>query len=302
MFLITAIRRILLVICSSLSDFLALGRLYVWDFLLLLFNTLTPDLKQGKVIPSGHPGFNGEWPKYIAPAAGSKRSPCPGLNAMANHGIIARDGRNIRFSELPGAINKTFNIATPFATLLSRQAAELLNRDPATATMDLSDVNVHNVIEHDASFCRQDIYDGDQSAPTADIIEDLLASGTGTAGNLVPADLSTVLGRRRVRAKAANPQFGLTLGQKLIGSTNAALILRVFGGIVDDLRAFLLEERLPQGWEPRVRHRMGFSMIEMNFTIARVELGVVEEVNGTLSKTVVQREDVEPTVAASGSS
>ena len=65
---------------------------------------------------------------------------------------------------------------------------------------------------------------------------------------------------------------------------SAAFILKVFGGVVADLRAFLGEERLPDGWEPRKRHRMGYSMNEMNLTIGYIELGVEAEVDGSLRK------------------
>lgn len=35
---------------------------------------------------------------WRAPVAGELRSPCPALNALANHGILPRDGRNSTFS------------------------------------------------------------------------------------------------------------------------------------------------------------------------------------------------------------
>ena len=70
---------------------------------------------------------------------------------------------------------------------------------------------------------------------------------------------------------------------------SAAQILNVFGGDVADSRAFLLEERLPEGWEPRVRHRMGLTMAELNRTLLRVELGIREEVDGSLDKLTAHR-------------
>ena len=74
----------------------------------------------------------------------------PGFRA----GILPRNGRNIKFSELHDAIHKTYNIAVPFSHFLPRGAAQLLTRDLARDSFDLSDVSVHNMIEHDASFCR----------------------------------------------------------------------------------------------------------------------------------------------------
>ncbi|TBU52498.1 Cloroperoxidase [Dichomitus squalens] len=281
MFLWTALRRIVYIAYSSTTDFLYVAGLYVWDFVLVILNLIIPDYAHGKVISSGSPGAGGKWPAYVAPEAGASRSPCPGLNALANHGILPRDGKNIKFADLPAAIRKAYNMSHPFSILLPRQAAQLLNRDPASDSFDLSDLSVHNMIEHDASFCRKDIYyDPLQSTEDASAIDVLLSSGPQT---LAAADLSNFLGKRRVECRKNNPQFSLSLGQKFIGSTNAAFILKVFGGVVADLRAFLGEERLPDGWEPRTRHRMGLTMTEINLKIAHVELGVKEEVDGTMS-------------------
>ena len=73
---------------------------------------------------------------------------------IARKGILPHDGKNIKFADLPAAIRKTYNMSHPFSILLPRQAAQLLNRDPGSDSFDLSDLSVHNMIEHDASFCR----------------------------------------------------------------------------------------------------------------------------------------------------
>lgn len=51
-------------------------------------------------------------------------------------------------------------------------------------------------------------------------------------------------------------------------------MLTIFGGRVEDLRPFLLEERLPENWQPRVRSRMGLTMLAFNNIGLRVELGI----------------------------
>jgi hypothetical protein len=56
-------------------------------------------------------------------------------------------------------------------------------------------------------------------------------------------------------------------------------LLHIFGGCVPDLYTFLAEERLPNGWESRVRDQMGLTMFTFNRTAFRIELGVEEEVN-----------------------
>ena len=55
-------------------------------------------------------------------------------------------------------------------------------------------------------------------------------------------------------------------------------MLTIMGGRVKDLRPWLLEERIPDGWQPRIRSRMGLTAAEFNKTVLRVELGIEEHV------------------------
>jgi hypothetical protein len=43
-----------------------------------------------------------------------------------------------------------------------------------------------------------------------------------------------------------------------------------FGGRVDDLKTWLIEERFPQGWQPRVTKRYGYSLLSMNLRSLQV--------------------------------
>lgn len=65
--------------------------LAVWDIYLTLFNLVTPSRAEGHVVPEGHPGAGGVWPEFIAPKEGDSRCCCPGLNIMANHGMLTVD-------------------------------------------------------------------------------------------------------------------------------------------------------------------------------------------------------------------
>jgi hypothetical protein len=53
-------------------------------------------------------------------------------------------------------------------------------------------------------------------------------------------------------------------------------MLTLFGGRIDDIRTFLLEERLPKGWEPRIRTPYGLTIAAFNKIVLQVELGVKE--------------------------
>lgn len=88
--------------------------------------------------------------------------------------------------------------------------------------------------------------------------------------------MSRISGKRRVEARRTNEDFTLSFLHKMFGSTNSATLLTAFGGRVDDLAAFLVEERLPQGWEPRIRYPHGLTILEFNQTIFPLERGIRE--------------------------
>ena len=64
---------------------------------------------------------------------------------------------------------------------------------------------------------------------------------------------------------------------------SGSTLLTIFGGRISDLYTFLTEERLPDGWESRIRDQMGLTMTTFNRTVFRVELGIKEEVNQPLN-------------------
>jgi len=148
-------------------------------------------------------------------------------------------------------------------------------------TFDLEELNLHNGIEHDASFTRLDsALQPEQSVPHLPFIEELFSFATGkdAAGKplLTIRDLSRILGKRRAESKATNKEYSSRLSHRLFGSSNASAILIIFGGQIDDLGMLLTEERLPQGWESRVRKPYGLTFFSINSTVLRVEFGVRE--------------------------
>jgi hypothetical protein len=51
-------------------------------------------------------------------------------------------------------------------------------------------------------------------------------------------------------------------------------MLTIFGGLVDDLRPMLTEERFSENWQPRIRSKYGLTMAAFNGTVLPVEMGV----------------------------
>lgn len=55
---------------------------------------------------------------------------------------------------------------------------------------------------------------------------------------------------------------------------SSSTLLTIFGGRVDDIEVMLKEERIPDGWESRVREPFGLTFAKFNLTVFRVELGI----------------------------
>ncbi|KAJ7291804.1 Chloroperoxidase [Mycena rebaudengoi] len=256
---------------------------FTWDGWLTLFNLITPKKKAGSVVPHGSPGAGGKWPQYVPPKEGDSRSACPALNALCNHGILPHDGRNIKFAEMSKAVHATFNFSPSFSFFVPNYAAQALKKNYKNDTCDLADLNLHNAIEQNASLTRQDAkYDPDQGKPYLPFISELLASATGEdqdgdAKILTAADISRYSGKRRSESRANNPDFSLTQFQKMFGSANSSTLLTIFGGKVADLQPFLTEERIPDGWESKIRSRMGLTFFTFNGTALKVENAIKEE-------------------------
>jgi len=263
------------VIIENIARLVVLG----WDVSLTIINVLTPNRPVGHVIPKGSPGARGKWPEFIAPGKGDSRSACPALNAMANHGILPRDGRGISFRELNRACRTTYNFAPTFCFVVPNFSAKMLKRNYWRDTFDLAELNLHNGIEHDASLTRQDAADQpDQSKPDPNLVQELLSSATGKDTNGTPKltleDLSGFTAKRRADSMASNSRYAISLFHKMFGSTNTSFLVTLFGGRVDQLHELLIAERIPDGWEPAVRKRMGFTISSFAPSALKVELRV----------------------------
>lgn len=62
--------------------------------------------------------------KWIAPGPDDQRGPCPGLNALANHGYLPRSGLATIF-DLTSATTEVYNMGLDLATVLSAYGAVL---------------------------------------------------------------------------------------------------------------------------------------------------------------------------------
>jgi hypothetical protein len=211
-------------IVSKIAGFFINIYIFAWDNVLFVVNLLTPSLKPGHVVPRGCPGHGGEWPEFVPPKDGDSRSACPALNALANHGILPHDGKNISFKEMNEKVRQSYNFAPTFCFFVPKYAADFLDRSYWSGRFDLADLSQHNAIEHDASLTRRDFaLQPDQGLPDQQLVDDLLADATGTEADgsprLTKPDLSRALSKRFVDAQKTNKDYSMSLIHKVFGAS-----------------------------------------------------------------------------------
>ncbi|KAG1893970.1 Chloroperoxidase [Suillus fuscotomentosus] len=191
---------------------------------------------------------------FIPATPGDRRSPCPALNALANHGYLPRNGQNIGLWHLIRAVQEVYNLSFILATLLALAGILLCGH---AFRLDLDALAIHNKIEHDASLVHADA-SGQQRAPTEvdpKLLKSFLSHADPQRGTSL-YDLAQV--RISREAQLAHP---LDLIHSQIGAAEAALcwlLLKQDTGRIPSsiLLQWYGEERLPDNWA-RPRHVIG---------------------------------------------
>lgn len=176
------------------------------------------------------------------------RSACPGINALANHGWLPHDGRNITYDMLVEAVRDGFGFDPPpsipaFANMTFHRAI----RDPANIavhpeniTFDLDTVNTHNgPIEFDGSLSRKDDYFGsdvDFDRPTWDtqwrLMEEEQEASGGTGDYFDLAVAARARARHvLIKSQAGNPDFLFTQDTLSNSAGTTALYMMVLSGM-----------------------------------------------------------------------
>ncbi|KDQ21599.1 hypothetical protein BOTBODRAFT_26035 [Botryobasidium botryosum FD-172 SS1] len=183
---------------------------------------------------------------YIRPSGDDRRSPCPGLNTMANHGYLPRDGKNLDLAMLVKAQHEVFNLAVDLATGIATLGLALCGTD---GVLNLDDLDAHEKMEHDSSLTRADASTGDDHTINPEIVHQVLSFSSD--GVVMTWDDFA-----RARAAREASLFGgrLNLSNKTAAAAEAVFSHNLFldasgrGARLDFLRTWYLEERLPDGW------------------------------------------------------
>ncbi|KAF9063653.1 Peroxidase, family 2-domain-containing protein [Rhodocollybia butyracea] len=204
--------------------------------------------------------------QWQAPLPTDSRGPCPGLNTLANHGFLPRNGSNITIPIVLGAIQEGFNLQ-PFALMRTIAKVGLLTSDNID-NFALEELALHGTLEHDASFSRNDLAIGDNIHFNATVFATLNNSNPGV-DYYNTTSAAQVLVQRLAEDSLINPNLTNTIKEFTIRVIESTFYLSVIGNVTTGVapknfvQIFFSQERLPleEGW-----HRSDVPIDEENFS------------------------------------
>ncbi|KAL5322953.1 hypothetical protein ACEPPN_007478 [Leptodophora sp. 'Broadleaf-Isolate-01'] len=185
------------------------------------------------------------------------RGPCPGLNALANHGFLPRDGQAISIDRLK-AVLAYLRMSGTLSNVLVSAVVQVINSKPNRSTFDLQDLSIHGLLEHDASLTRLDVRDGDNVHFQPELFELMLADATHGHDHKSQAneddsytirDIARTRARRTLEHQKSNAP-AVPLMSKLASILEAAAVPVCLGGgginvSLTEMKTLFTEEKLP---------------------------------------------------------
>ncbi|KUJ06331.1 Cloroperoxidase [Mollisia scopiformis] len=206
--------------------------------------------------PAGHPAI--DWSKWEPAGEGDVRSPCPMINALANHHILPHSGKKITKAMAVEALTSSLNLDSGIANVFA-SVAVTANPDHSAHSFDLDQVDKHGLIEHDVSLSRNDIAFGDNHSFNSELWEEVMK----TYGDATETSFASVSKARYGRVAAskqahadAKKDFQYGIKEFILSYGESALFLGILGSPKDGkipleyLRVLFQEERVPykEGW------------------------------------------------------
>ncbi|KAJ4291838.1 hypothetical protein N0V90_009734 [Kalmusia sp. IMI 367209] len=227
-----------------------------------IFLTLTSSVSSSKI----------DFTKWHPPFPGDLRSPCPALNALANHYIIPHNGRNLTVPMLVDAFKASMNVSADFTTFVGSAALPLAPDKGKSGQFSLADISVHGVegtMEHDGSLSRQDFAKaGDATSFSPAIFKEFLGYFEGKKNITIPLAAKARWGRI-LTSRRTNPHFSYTASDRLNSYIQSAIYMQSLKEPVSDtvpvewIKVWFEQERLPwkEGWRPTKDPVSGLTLI-----------------------------------------
>ncbi|KAJ1026983.1 hypothetical protein NDA16_002276 [Ustilago loliicola] len=197
------------------------------------------------------------------PPTGAKRGPCPGLNTIANHGYIPRNGIVNPIELLVGTFNG-LNLSPDLAAILAGISFIGMG-DLLQMKLSIGDryrlgrgLSHHGILEGDGSVTRQDHYWGNSWDADPKLVEQFI-NETNTYGNGNVNIWSLANSRYRAwdYGRTNNPEFDFNPWRMLVAYGESGFVHEALRGSFlrfDEsmIRSWFVEERFPKGWSKRL--------------------------------------------------
>ncbi|SPC65793.1 uncharacterized protein UHOD_04870 [Ustilago sp. UG-2017b] len=197
------------------------------------------------------------------PPPGAKRGPCPGLNTIANHGYLPRDGIVNPIELLVGTF-QGLSLSPDLAAILAGISFVGLG-DLLQMKLSIGDryglgsgLSHHGILEGDGSVTRQDHYWGNSWDADPDLVN-MFINETNTYGNGNVDVWSLAHSRYRAwnHGRKNNPEFDFNPWRMLVAYAESGFVHEALRGSYlkfDEsmIRSWFLQERFPKGWSKRL--------------------------------------------------
>ncbi|GAB9474352.1 Chloroperoxidase [Globisporangium polare] len=209
----------------------------------------------GSKVVSGVPGNTAPY----------RRSPCPGLNSLANHGYLPRNGQNISHAVLTDAIMSVYNLGPDLAAFLVSQVPDPISLDY---------LSTHNLIEHDASLVHADAHFGNPpNEVSIPLVVDFLARADKDGRIGIP-EVGQTRKDRLASCLANNPECKFETIQSRTAFAEGAAFLSAMGGrrqndtiSVAHALSFLVLEMIPLDYK---KAEVAISLVDLSTYSAKI--------------------------------
>ncbi|TXT05070.1 hypothetical protein VHUM_03890 [Vanrija humicola] len=200
---------------------------------------------------------------WIAPGPGDHRGPCPGLNTIANHGYIPRNGIVNPIELVVGTFQGLH--LSPDGSIFLALVSFIFKGDLPTLTLSIGGkhgigggLSSHGVLEGDASVTRDDAYFGDQSSvqprKVQQYVDEINKNGGGVVTAQVVANMRSIAWKE---SRETNPRFDFNPWRMLVAYAESGFQHQVLRGNLKhygekEIQSWFLQERFPPGWSPRL--------------------------------------------------
>ncbi|KAJ3560007.1 heme-thiolate peroxidase [Leucocoprinus birnbaumii] len=219
---------------------------------------------------------------------GDIRGPCPGLNTLASHGYLPRNGIASP-SQIIGAVQEGYNMDPSFATFVTylghisngNQVTDLLSiggkshgtgPDPSSPA-PVSGLSTHSTFEGDASLTRGDAFFGDNHSFNGTLFNEFVDFSNKFGGGKYNLTVAGELRYHRIQQSiASNPNFSFVAPRYNTAYTESVFLINFFvdGRHYDgqlDLevaRGFFQDMRMPHDFHraPKPIGGDGFELVE----------------------------------------